>query len=529
MQFKRKIIASLLVSSGVLGVAGQAAANDSTELEQLRALVQELDQKVKVLARQSEIAAEDATTKKKETPVVKASSSGFGLESADGQNSIRFRGVLQSDYRSFSDGRSGIGAISASAPAGFYPANEANNSFLIRRARPTVEGTLWGIYDFRFTPEFGEAKTSNSGSTSGIVDAYVDARFKPWFQVRAGKFKPYVGLERLQSATDIKLIERSYVTNAILPNRDLGVALHGDVLDNKLNYAFGIMNGVPDGGDSPTSTTTINDREYQARLFSTPFKDQDSALAGLGFGMATTYTDASGTFNSSGTTAGTVSNSDLTSGYKTEGQQTFFQYTSATYQSGRRFRWAPQAYYYYGPFGLMAEYVDESVKVNYDVPSNNQSVGVNQKTLNNNAWEITASYLLTGEDASFKGVKPKQNFDLDKGGWGAWEVVGRYDEINLDNDTFKNFGTGGTLSTANAQRYFGDLRNSAKSAKTWVGGVNWYLNPNLKVALNYEQTRFDGGAGIGNPNASVANGETPTNVTDRQEEKAVFARFQIAY
>lgn len=73
----------------------------------------------------------------------------------------------------------------------------------------TIDGTVFGLYDFKFTPEFGEAKTANSTSTSGIVDAYVDARFKPWFQVRAGKFKPYVGLERLQSGSDIKFIERS--------------------------------------------------------------------------------------------------------------------------------------------------------------------------------------------------------------------------------------------------------------------------------------------------------------------------------
>ena len=518
MQYKIKGITAALVASGVLLGSTPALANDSDELEQLRALVQELDQKVKVLARQSELTTEEAAAKKKDAPVVRASASGFGLESADGKNVIKLRGLLQTDYRSFSSGLSGVGAISSTAPVGFYPANEANDSFLLRRARPTVEGTLWGIYDYRFTGEFGDGK-------SELIDAYIDARFKPWFQVRAGKFKPYVGLERLQSAADIKLIERSYVTNDILPNRDLGLAVHGDLLDNKLNYAFGVMNGVADGGDASTTITPINRRDYEARLFTTPFNDDYSALSGLGFGIAATYTDSTGTFNSS---TGALSTSGLTSGYKTEGQQTFFQYSSATYEDGRRFRWAPQAYYYYGPFGLMAEYASESQEVNFNVPASNKQVGVNQKTLNNDAWEITASYLLTGEDASFKGVKPKQNFDLDTGGWGAWELVARYDQINLDNDTFKNFGTGGAL-TSTRQRYFADLRNSAKSAKTWVGGVNWYLNPNLRAALNYEQTSFDGGAGSGNPNASVANGATPANVKDREDERAIFARFQIAY
>lgn len=520
MRFKKKILTTVLISSGVLGVAGVASANDSDELEQLRALVQQLDQKVKVLERQSEISAEDAATKKKEAPIIKASATGFGLESADGQNSIKFSGLLQTDYRSFSSGLSNVGAISTSSPTGFYPSNAANDSFLLRRVRPTVQGTLFGIYDYRITGEFGDGK-------SQVVDAYVDARFKPWFKVRAGKFKPFVGLERLQSGADIKLIERSYVTNAILPNRDLGVAVHGDVLDDRLNYALGISNGVVDGGDASTSTTAIDNRELTARLFATPFKNDYSALSGLGFGIGATYTNAEGTFNSS---TGGVTNSDLTSGYKTEGQQTFFTYNSNTYLDGRRLRWTPQAYYYYGPFGAMAEYVGESQQVNYDAAANNKHVGVNHKTLNNDAWEVTLSYLLTGEDASFKGVKPKQNFDLDKGGWGAWELVARYDQINIDDATFKNFGgKSGNVSGTGSQRYFADLRNSAKSAKTWVGGVNWYLNPNVRFEVNYLHTTFDGGAGSGSPTAVVAQGATPTNVKDRPNEDAVFARLQLTY
>ena len=43
------------------------------------------------------------------------------------------------------------------------------------------------------------------------------------------KFKSFVGLERLQSGADIKFLERSYVTNAILPNRDSGIAVHGEI------------------------------------------------------------------------------------------------------------------------------------------------------------------------------------------------------------------------------------------------------------------------------------------------------------
>ena len=46
--------------------------------------------------------------------------------------------------------------------------------------------------------------------------------FQPWFAVTAGKFKVPVGLERLQSANDIRFVERAFPTS-LLPNRDLGV------------------------------------------------------------------------------------------------------------------------------------------------------------------------------------------------------------------------------------------------------------------------------------------------------------------
>ena len=64
---------------------------------------------------------------------------------------------------------------------------------------------------------------------------YLDAKFDPAFQLKAAQLTPYVGLERLQSGADIKFIERSYVSN-ILPNRDVGLSVHGNVFGDKLDY-----------------------------------------------------------------------------------------------------------------------------------------------------------------------------------------------------------------------------------------------------------------------------------------------------
>ena len=482
MNLKKKLIPVLIAPLFVgLTLSGQAYANDSEELEKLRALVQELDQKIKVLDRKGELAEEAAAAKKKETPVVKASQDGFGFESADGKNKIKFKALAQIDYRNYQDAGTG---------------NDAKNidGFDFRRIRPTIEGTIAGKYDFRFTPEFGEAKAA-------VVDAYIDARFQPWAKVRAGKFKPFVGLERLQSGSDIKFIERSYVSNNILPNRDLGASLYGDLFDNKLSYAVGVFNGVVDGGENTTAQDTNGDKEYAVRVFTTPFKDSDNVLAGLGFGFAATH----GSFD------GTSSNTGLPA-YKSAGQQaSFFAYNSGATNivagTGDRNRYAPQAYYYYGPFGLIAEYarVEQGViNIGTDVALKGKSAN-----LKNDAWQIAGSWLITGEDASFKGVKPKNVFDTDAGTWGAWEIVARYQENNIDDAAFAYTST---------KSYFADSTSQAKSAQSWALGLNWYLNQNIKLASNYEQTSFTGGGG-----------GTLAAPKDRADEKTLFTRLQISY
>jgi len=520
MQFQYSKFAVALLSAGILSSPAIANANDSNELEELRALVQELSQKVKVIERKDEINEEAAVAAKKETPVVKASANGFGLESADGKNSIKFSGLLQADYRSYQDGANDVRNRS-NTRAGTLDANgfhDANDTALLRRIRPTIQGTLFGKYDFRFTPEF-------AGGSASAVDAYIDARLDPAFKIRAGKYKPFVGLERLQGGSDIKFVERSYVTNAILPNRDVGVSVYGDVFGDKLSYAVGVNNGVVDGGNSTTGNEFDGSKEVTARLFATPFKDDANALSGLGFGIAGTYTNIDGERNLdfTNTSAADATRNGLPS-YLTDGQQTFFRYGSASVADGKRSRITPQASYYYGPLGLITEYarVNQDVSLLTNTTSNAPSViaANSSKTLSHDAWQVAVSYLLTGEDASFRGVKPKNNFDIDKGGWGAWELVARYSEINLDSDTFKNKNTG-SFSTGT----YANLSESAKSAKSWTAGVNWYLNQNAKVQLNYSHTSFDGGAGVGITTVNAAG----TNIRDRQSENALLARFQVAF
>ncbi len=462
----RPLLHALLTSSLISALP--AHADDQQEINRLKALIEELDQRIRVLDRKQEIAAEDAAAKQKSTPVITASDKGFGLRSADGQFEYRLRGLAQLDYRHFE---------------GSGPAATVYDGFLARRIRPTFEGTVHGKYGFRFTPEFAES--GDGSATSGIaqnkarvVDAYLDIRHNPEASLRIGKFKPFVGLERLQGGGDIKFIERSYVSNNILPNRDLGISLYGEVADKKLNYALGVFNGVRDGGDNFTGQDENQGKDIAARIFATPLAGSESALAGLGVGIAGTWSNAAANGLAS---------------YKTPGQAyNCFSYAAATTSNGKRNRLSPQAYYYHGPLGIIAEYavVEQAVKNS-----------ARSDSLKNDAWQLAASWLLTGEDASFRGVKPYASFRPGaEGGWGAVEILARYQENRLDD---------------NAAGYADATKGYASAARTWGIGLNWYLNESSRVAINYDLTKFD-------------NVRTGT-VLKGDAEQFLVARYQLAF
>ena len=117
------------------------------------------------------------------------------------------------------------------------------------------------------------------------------------------------------------------------------------------------------------------------------------------------------------------------------------------------------------------------------------------------AWQIESSYVLTGEDASYRGVTPRRSFERSTGskGWGAFELIGRYGRFQVDDDVFQ---------------VFANPAVAARQADDIVGGVNWYLNRMVKITAEYETILFDGGAPAGG---------------DRPTERGVFTRLQFAF
>ncbi len=433
-----------------------AAQADKVTVEELLKRLEEQDRKILVLERKLELQDEAAATAKTSTPGVSAGARGFGIRSADSGHQIRFRGTVQLDGRYLPDDDHGV-----------------IDTFQATRVRPTIEGTFAEIYDFKLMPDFGQGRTV-------IQDAYVTARFDPAGQLTAGKFKSPVGLERLQSANDMKWVQRGFPTG-LAPNRDIGFQLGGDLAGGRFSYQAAFLNGSNDGGGSEAFTDAdINDdKEWALRLFAHPFAESGSfALRGLGLGIAGTYTDQGGN-----------ATQPLLPSFRSPGQATFFRYRGTgatgtgipTVADGERTRLAPQLYYYVGRFGLIGEYT----AVEQDV-SRALATGTREATVDTDGWQLAVSYFLSGEEASFRGFQPKARFSPAEKTWGAFEVKARVQNLSVDENAF----SGGSSS-------FADPAVSAREADSWGIGLNWYLNENVKWLLDYEHTTFDGGAPAG--------------------------------
>jgi phosphate-selective porin OprO/OprP len=383
-------------------------------------------------------------------PRVTAGPEGFSLQSASGDYRLQLRGYAQFDGRFFS-GDEGRLAI---------------DTFVLRRARPILQGALGKSFEFQIMPDFG-------GGTTVLQDAWLDFKPSPKLRVRVGKYKSPVGLERLQSATALTFVERAFPT-LLVPNRDVGVMLHGELAGGVVAYAGGVFDGAPDGGSVDAD---LNDgKDLAGRVFLSPFKKTKSVLQGLGFGIAGTTGRQSGALPA----------------YRSSGQVSVIAIVTGVTADGTRQRYSPQLAFYSGRLGVLAEYArSESWAKKPD--ARRVQVGAS-------AWEVTASLCLTGDAASYSGTRPKRPFDPAKGQWGALELAARVHGLELDRTSFD----AGVVDPA----------KSARRVFAWAVGLNWSLTRNVKQVVDFERATFTGGAADG---------------ADRAPENTIFIRTQVSF
>lgn len=433
-QTRHLVLAFVLAASPTATTS--ASAND---IAALREQIAQLQSAIEKLEKQQN-----------ESPRIRAAANGLRADSPDGAFDFRVNGLVQLDSRYY---------LNSDSPG--------ENTFDLRRVRPTLQGTLGKNLGFRFTPELS--------GTVRILDAYGDFTFAENTSLRFGNFKGPVGLERLQGGANLLFNERGFATE-FTPARELGIQLQHSIGGGKAVLKGGVFNGALDGSNGAPGNSSNGSLAMAGSAFFQPFRgDSDSALRGLGFGIAASYE------NRDGNAAFRIRSPNRLDVAR----------NNNILEDGNAYRINPGLYYYNGPFGLLAEYILSSRELHL--------AGNDANRYTSHAWTIGASYFLTGENNSYGRVNPTNPFEgVGNGGSGAWELALRYTGVSVDSNLFAD----GLLNNQQAEK-----------AHSYSIGLNWYLTANLKALLSFDHTTYsDGATGF-----------------DRSSDNTILSRLQVAF
>jgi phosphate-selective porin OprO and OprP len=354
----------------------------------------------------------------------------FYIASKDKAFQLEFGGRLHLDYRAYSDERKAADESERATPP---------NSFLLRRARFEVEGTLFKdeenpskdlYFQFKVQADFADAESTL------LRDGYLDIHVRDEVQVMAGQFKAPFSQEELQSSKYMNFVERSSLNN-LVPSRSPGVMVYGQTPKSIFQYAFSLQNdrgelGLNDAGTGP---------DVFGRVRFEPWSG--GALRKLAFGGAVGK--------------GRRDHETLIIGRTSSRSVVFFSRVPLNGDLRRR---NVEAAWYYKNLGIETEY-DEARAQRRELGAN----GADLPDLEARGYLFQTLYVLTGEYKGEGGITPKRS--LDERGPGAWEIGFRYERFEVDD---------------------GDLVTNV--SQTYTFGLNWWLNKFLRYQSNFVLERF---------------------------------------
>jgi phosphate-selective porin OprO/OprP len=366
---------------------------------------------------------------------------GLRFESADKRYKVRVGGRIHYDTW-FSTPDSDTKAAVESGTTRIEDGSE------FRRARLEFSGEVGDRVEWQSSFDFAGGQTNFRGVFVGVKDLFFG-------NVRGGQFKEPYGLEQITSSNYMPFMERSLM-NAFVPAFNAGFMVFDQAANDRMTWAFGAFRSGSDNGE-----ISKGDGEWAltGRLTGLPVCSEDGRdYVHLGLSVSHRNPTAdSQTFSSK-------PEANIAPAYVTTTIQ-----ADDVELAGVELGWTR------GPFTLSGEYTLARV----DAPSGGSS------DPDFNGYYVQANYVLTGESrayskatGAFGAVRPAENAFSPDGGRGAWEIGARYSAIDLRDD-----GTDG-----------GQLADMTL-------GLNWYLNANTRVMLNYILAKLD-------PAAAAADGTT---------------------
>lgn len=455
---------AVLLSVGfavLLGMAGGAVAQDSTE-DRLRALEEKLQQQDAEIQRlRSELAeqtvsdslsseldqylgkVEDGAWWQEPNTLRAYYDKGLRFQTTDKKFALKVGGRVMIDHY-WADYDSDLSDY-------LSVESDDRRQVEVRRARMYMSGTIWGNTFYKLQVDFaGDGDVTFKDVYLGVKGIPVIGNF------RVGNQKEPFSLEEVTSSKYITFLERG-LPNVFAPGRNMGIMIYNAVLDKRLFWFLGVFNN----GDAQDQITQGN--AITARLAGLPiYEDKGHTLVHVGVAYSYRHRAA--------TAAGSFSaRPEAHMGQKLLSLSPSISESNVDSQSLFGLEFAVV----YGQFSLQAEYIQLS----------NESDSLDDPV--QSGFYVFASFFVTGEHRKYKNgafsrVSPLENFD-GEGGMGAIELAIRYSMLDYEDGVYYESVSDGMPE--------GQL-------STLTFGVNWYLNPNMRIMVNYIIADLEGVDGV---------------------------------
>lgn len=374
---------------------------------------------------------------------------GLELKSADGSFSIRVGGRIQLDT-AFFDEDSGWARMGAAYPE--YGLRDELDGLEFRRSRLSIGGTIYRDMAFRAEYDFAADSPGNDGGR--FADVFLELKNLPYLgSLRVGHYQEPFTLEEVTSNRYTTYLERA-LPNTFAPSFNVGAMARNTLFEERMTWALGLFK-TTDDWPSENDSSEEDGYAVTGRVTGLPWKSEDGRRY-LHLGASATRRNPDGPFRYRARPEAHLAQAYLDTG---------------TLEVSSLLAYGGETLLVYGPLSLQAEYVRSELDV--------QSMGERHF----DSYYVSGSWFITGESRPYQAtegaptrLRPTHPFSLrdETKGWGAWEVALRYSSIDLNDGLVR----GGEMTD-------------------WTFALNWYLNANTRIMLNYilahpENDLYDG-------------------------------------
>lgn len=305
-----------------------------------------------------------------------------------------------------------------------------------RRVRLDVSGTIYERMYFIAQLDFAGDKTA-------MTEMYVAVNDLPVLgKLLVGHTQEPIGMDSRTSNKYIQFVERPAVS-AFWPFYNAGVMMQRTLLDQRATLAAGVFRDT----DAQGKLTSNDGYQFTGRFTALPYDGGNGDVIHLGVAASRRdYDGGAARFRQ-----------------RPESHLMPYYVDTESFDADSALILGYEAAAVFGPFTFQAELNTAAT----DGPAADYDFG---------GWYAQAGYFLTGEQrpysksaGAFGRVKPKRNAFGRDGGAGAWEIAARYSTLDLDDGDI----VGGEMDIVTA-------------------ALNWYLNPNMRLMIDYSLADLDG-------------------------------------